>query len=128
MIDLIWDLFQHGQIKTLQDGRVAQLERERAQDTKTEDIGDRLAQLEQKHEQLKLVTLALWSLLRDHTGLREADLRKYVEQIDLLDGKRDGVASAPTEKVKCPGCERTVLATSASCVYCGTKLPRSRLF
>lgn len=67
-----------------------------------------------------LVTLALWSLLRDHSGLLESDLRKYVEQIDLLDGQRDGKVSMPAQTVACTGCGRTLLATSTVCVYCGT--------
>lgn len=128
MLDIFWDLFQHKQISNLQHGRISALEKERAQDVKAEDIDDRLRELERRHEQLKLVTLALWSLLRDHSGLLESDLRKYVEQIDLLDGKRDGKVSHATEKATCTGCSRTLLATSSVCVYCGTALPRAGMF
>jgi hypothetical protein len=128
MIDLIWDMFQHGQISNLQQGKLAQIEKERNQDAKTERIDDRLAELEQRHEQLKLVTLALWALLRDQSGFKESELRKYVEQVDLLDGTRDGKASRPAETATCSGCNRTVMGTSKICVYCGTAVSRSSMF
>jgi hypothetical protein len=112
MIDLIWDLFQHGQISNLQQGKLAQIEKERNQDAKAERIDDRLAELEQRHEQLKLVTLALWALLRDRSGLKESELRKYVEQVDSLDGTRDGKVSRPADTATCSGCKRTVMGTS----------------
>jgi RNase P subunit RPR2 len=128
MLDIIWDLFQQRQISNLADGRLSQLEKERSQDRKTDANDERVRELEQRHEQLKLVTLALWSLLRDRLGLSEAELRKYVEQIDLLDGKKDGKAPTSQEKTICEGCSRSVIGTSAVCVYCGTPLKRATSF
>lgn len=128
MLDLIWDLFQQGQINDLNRGKQSLLEKEKFQDGKTLSTEIRLAELEKRHEQLKLVTLALWSLLRDHSGLMEADLRKYVEQIDLLDGKRDGKASDAKGKVVCSGCDRTILNTATVCSYCGTPLKKMSSF
>jgi uncharacterized protein YigA (DUF484 family) len=128
MLDIIWDLFQQGQINNLTDGRLSQLEKEKSQDRKADATDERVRELEQRHEQLKLVTLALWSLLRDRLGLSEAELRRYVEQIDLLDGKRDGKASMSREKTTCAGCNRSVIGTSAVCVYCGTSLKRGTSF
>jgi RNase P subunit RPR2 len=104
----------------LTDGKLSQLEKEKSQDRKADAIDERIRELEQRHEQLKLVTLALWSLLRDRSGFSESDLRKYVEQIDLLDGKRDGKAPMSQEKTICAGCNRSLIGTSAVCVYCGT--------
>ena len=124
MLDLIWDLFQHRQIQDLQEGRLSQAEKAKSQDFRASSLEDRLKSLEQRHEQLKLVTLALWSLLRDHSGLLESDLRKYVERIDLLDGKLDGKAPSSQEKVSCAGCKREVLGTAVSCVYCGEPVVR----
>lgn len=66
--------------------------------------------------------------MRDHAGLMEADLRKYVEQIDLLDGKMDGKVRHLNEKVACAGCDRTILGTSNVCPYCGTLLKRKSVF
>jgi RNase P subunit RPR2 len=128
MLDIIWDLFQQSQINTLHDGKLSQLEKAKSQDSKADSLEARLQALEQRHEQLKLVTLAFWSLLRDHSGLLESDLRKYVETIDLFDGKSDGKLSTPIGKITCTGCDRSLLATSAVCVYCGTPLKRGDLF
>ena len=128
MIDIFWDLFQQGQINNLHTARLSQLEREKTQDNKSDLLEARLRDLEQRHEQLKLITLAFWSLLRDHSGLMEADLRKYVEKIDLLDGNQDGKVRTQPEKVECTGCGRTLLATSNVCAYCGTALKRKNVF
>jgi hypothetical protein len=128
MIDLFWDLFQQGQINNLNQGKLSQIEKERSQDSKADLLEARLQDLEQRHEQLKLVTLAFWSLLRDHAGLLESDLRKYVEKIDLLDGKRDGKTTSSQEKATCTGCNRSVIGTSTVCVYCGTPIKRKGLF
>jgi hypothetical protein len=128
MIDLVWDLFQQGQLKNLQEARHAHVEREQAQDNKAYSLEARLHELEQRHEQLKLVTLALWSLLRDHSGLLESDLRKYVEKVDLLDGKHDGKASVPNEKITCTGCSRSIIGTATVCAYCGAPVRRKNLF
>jgi type I site-specific restriction endonuclease len=128
MIDIFWDLFQQGQINNLNQGKLSQLHKEQSQDSRAENLAERLQELEQRHEQLKLVTLAFWSLLRDHSGLLESDLRKYVEQIDLLDGKRDGKATTQQEKTRCTGCSRSVMGTSTVCAYCGTPLKRGGVF
>lgn len=79
-----------------------------------------MRELEKRHEQLKLVTLALWSLLREHSGLMGSDLRKYVEKVDLLDGQQDGKATAKEERVNCNACGRIILNTAIVCAYCGT--------
>ena len=59
-----------------------------------------------RHEQLKLVTLALWRLLKDRVGLTEAELKRYVESTDLLDGAADGKVDLTRELVKCSRCSR----------------------
>jgi len=40
-----------------------------------------LKDLEQKHEQLKLVTLAMWQMLKSHTGLTDNDLKKFIREV-----------------------------------------------
>lgn len=127
MLEIFWELFQQGQINNLHTSKIGQLERDKSQDDRNYSLEARLAELEQRHEQLKLVTLAFWSLLRDHAGLLESDLRKYVEKIDMLDGKLDGKASIQ-EKVNCEGCNRLILGTSSVCAYCGTRVKRKNVF
>ena len=128
MIDLIWDIFQQGQIAGLETKEKIQDARFEGVAAGTADVEARLRELEQRHEQLKLVTLAMWHLLRDHSGLLESDLRKYVESTDLLDGKADGKVSHAKERRPCPGCDRIVLSTAVACPYCGTRQRARNVF
>lgn len=120
MIDLIWDLFQHRKIEQATFKNKLQDEKLEGQRNEVDRLGQQLRELEKRHEQLKLVTLAMWSLLRDHSGLMESDLRKYVEKIDLMDGRRDGKAAVEKERTNCVACERIILTTAPVCPYCGT--------
>ena len=76
--------------------------------------GHDIRELTQRHEQLKLVTMAMWTLLKEHCGLTESDLRKYIEQVDMMDGKLDGRINTK-EQCKCSGCQRTLLTTALAC-------------
>ena len=73
MLDLIWNLFQDSDIDRL---RADVAKREASSSSLHERAGStesRLLELERRHEQLKLVTLALWRLLKDRVGLSEAE-------------------------------------------------------
>ncbi len=118
MIDIIRDLFQESQVRKQ---RLDNLDVDQKSRNRTSDLKNELRELEQKHEQLKLVTLAFWSLLRDHTGLMESDLKKYVDNIDLMDGKKDGKKALSKEKSNCSSCKRIILSSALVCVYCGTQ-------
>ena len=108
MIDFIFDLFQQGQIHDAKADIELGKEKDKYQDHKITSSDIRLKDLEQRHEQLKLVTMAMWTLLKDHTGLTEGDLRKYIEKVDLMDGKADGKINTK-ERSDCLNCNRTVL-------------------
>ncbi len=127
MIDFIWDMFQHTQISDLQKKALGSIERGKGQDNKIVSSEVRLKELEQRHEQLKLVTMAMWTLLKDHSGLMESDLKRYIEKVDLMDGKADGRINTK-EKVGCSGCGRTILTTALACPYCGAALKRKSVF
>jgi hypothetical protein len=75
--------------------------------------------MERRYERLRLVTMAMWALLKDRSGLTEADLQKYVNEVDLIDGKLDGRLTREKGIVDCPKCQRRVLKTALACVYCG---------
>ena len=119
MLDTIWNFFQQVQIQHLDKQTELHGAKHQGHELQILDSESRLRELEQRHEQLKLVTLSLWSLLRDHSGLMESDLKKYVEEIDLLDGKKDGKVDHSTEKVQCNNCNRIYLTTSLVCPWCG---------
>src|SRR5687768_10971269 len=121
MLDLIWNLFQ--------DDDLARLRRDAAQRDAQDDEGRnqagaveaRLLELEKRHEQLKLVTLALWRLLKERVGVNDTELRKYVTSTDLIDGALDGKVDLTNELVKCVKCGRRRLNTSIVCPFCGTR-------
>lgn len=128
MLDLIWNLFQDKDIEQLRAER-------RRQDAQSEEMQNqvsstqaRLTDLEMRHEQLKLVTLALWRLLKDRFELTEAELKNYVESTDLLEGTADGKADLTRELVKCSRCKRSVLNTMIVCPYCGTRQKPRKVF
>lgn len=127
MIDFIWDLFQQGELSDLR-GQVGEgREKEVRQDDRISTTDARLRELERRHEQLKLVTMAMWTLLKEHSGLVENDLKKYVEKVDLMDGKADGKISTK-EKCNCTSCGRTILTSALACPYCGGDLRRKSAF
>ena len=128
MLDLIWNLFQDEDIDRLRAER-------RQQDAQSDELQKRASsthaghvELEMRHEQLKLVTLALWRLLKDRVGLTEAELQRYVESMDLLDGAADGKVDLTRELVKCSRCSRSVLNTAIVCPYCGTRRKSGNVF
>lgn len=127
MIDTFWNLFQQGQLTDVVRKQSTQTSIDRDQDHRTINLSGDLLELQKRHEQLKLVTLAMWTMLKDHTGLSENDLKKYVHKIDLMDGKQDGRANT-VEKTTCPGCKREILTTSMACPYCGEYLNPSSVF
>jgi hypothetical protein len=75
--------------------------------------------MERRYERLRLVTMAMWALLKERSGLTEADLQQYVNQVDLIDGKLDGRLAREKGIIECPKCRRRVLKTALACVYCG---------
>ena len=48
-----------------------------------------IAELQTRIDTLVMVNMAMWSLLRDKTGLTEDDLLERVREVDLADGVED---------------------------------------
>jgi hypothetical protein len=117
MIDFI-DIFD-----VYQQGKIAGLGSLQADtDRRVTGTGDKLRDLEQRYERMTLVTNALWQLLKAHTGLTDADLKKYIEKVDLSDGVRDGKVTRTKGAMDCPHCSRRVLKSATVCAWCGGKL------
>ena len=74
-------------------------------------------ELEARVDRLTLVNLAIWSLLREKTGLTEENLLERVREIDLKDGVIDG--KVPRQVRKCEQCGRVMSARHTTCLYCG---------
>src|SRR5688500_17891633 len=83
---------------------------------------DRVRELEQRYERMRLVTAALWQLLKSHTGLTDADLKQYIEKVDLADGKLDGKIARKGAGMDCLHCKRRILKTAVVCPWCSGRL------
>jgi ribosomal protein S27AE len=73
--------------------------------------------LEARIERLTLVNLAMWSFIREKTGLTEQNLLDRVREIDLQDGVIDGRMKKDTRT--CSKCGRVMSARHSKCMYCG---------
>lgn len=121
MIDFIWNLFQDSDIQRLRAEAEQRGEQSSSLQDKAGSMEARLLELERRHEQLKLVTLSLWRLLKDKVHLSDDELKKYVANTDLLDGIADGKADLTKEFIKCRQCKRSHLNTAVVCPFCGAR-------
>ena len=76
-----------------------------------------IRELEDRLDRLLLANIAMWSLVREKTGLTEEDLLERVRQIDLSDGQEDG--KLRTQVVRCAKCDRVMARRHRTCLYCG---------
>jgi hypothetical protein len=84
--------------------------------------GDRLRDLERRYERMRLITTALWQLLKAHTGLTDADLKQFIEKVDLADGRLDGKIDRRGMAMDCPHCARRILKSAVVCPWCTERL------
>jgi len=84
--------------------------------------------LERDHERLKLVTMALWEIVSEHLQVDEADLKRRIEALDLLDDKRDGRLRLRQPPKKCEDCDRPMLGSAMACPYCGSDNATAQVF
>ncbi len=85
-----------------------------------------VGQLEDELARLRLVTAAVWELVRERAKLTENDLLAKVAEIDGRDGVIDGKLVRPVRK--CGQCGRTMPARQGKCMYCGTVFVASSAF
>ena len=77
----------------------------------------RIDHIEDRLDKLALVNMAMWSLIRQHTGLTEEDLMQRVQEIDLIDGRPDGKVTR--QVMRCQSCKRVMSPRHSKCLYCG---------
>ena len=120
MIDL-FDIFQMGQIGR-QAGQIGAISALQAHtDQRVTKQGQAASDLERHYEYLRLLTMAMWKIVKERTGATDDELRECVEQIDLLDGKKDGKVTRHRGVTDCESCKRRILKSAIVCVYCGTR-------
>lgn len=126
MIDLfdLFDVYQEATRASIYGAQALQSDSTR----RITDTGERLKELEQRYERMKLVTSALWQLLKSHTGLTDADLKAYIEKVDLADGKLDGKIDRKGGAMDCPECRRRILKTAVVCPWCSKRLKSGSAF
>jgi len=110
VFELLWDLYQQRRIGELQ----SDLNRE---SSKVIDVKSTIQALDDRIDKLFLINLALWSLLKEKTDLKDEDLLERIKEIDLSDGKLDGKVRQPA--VECPQCKRKMSVKHQRCLYCG---------
>lgn len=105
-----------------QEGKIAGLEALQANNSqRITSASDRLTDLEMRYERMRLVTNALWALLKEHTSLTDGDLKRFIEKVDMVDGRLDGKLSRTAGGMSCPKCRRKIRKSAVVCMWCGTK-------
>ncbi len=83
---------------------------------------ERIASLEQRYERMQLVMLALWSLLKEHTGLTDADLKRFMHDAEA------SRASTGSAVMTCEKCHRIIRKSATRCVWCGAAVTSGNAF
>ena len=78
-------------------------------------------ELEVRFERLKLVTLAMWDLIKSTEGVTDADLYRAIRNLDLADGRADRKLDDKSMLVDCSICSRVLLSSAVVCPYCGSE-------
>lgn len=110
-MEFLWELYQQGQISSAADS--ASTANQRASDSQ-----QRVRYLEETVDRLMLINVAMWELLKARTGLREDDLMKKMQEVDLRDGVADGKITR-TQAAQCKKCGRPLSPRHRKCLYCG---------
>ena len=91
----------------------------RKSETASAEVQREMGILEERLEKLVLVSMALWSLIEERTGLTEQDLVERVQKLDLEDGVADGKITRQLRQ--CPACGRNVSRRHRKCLFCGNE-------
>jgi hypothetical protein len=84
---------------------------------------DRVTALEHRYERMQLVMLALWSLLKEHTGLTDADLKRFIHNAEASGANSPGVAI-----MTCDSCHRIIRKSATRCIWCGAAVNTGNAF
>lgn len=116
---MLWNTIQQAQISK------ASFAVERA-NAKLEESGYRQSDLVAHVERLSLACQAMWELLRDNSGLTEADIDAKILEINEHDQKVDGKMTSPP--MLCPSCGQKTPVGRPNCMICGVPVQSSHKF
>lgn len=119
MSELFWEMRQTRMINEAAGAASATGQHAVITDHKVGNLADRV-------DQLTLVCKAMWALIQECTDLKEEDLLKKVQEMDVHDGVADGKVSRPVQG--CPKCTRPMSAEHKKCLYCGFIKPIETAF
>lgn len=86
--------------------------------SKASQASQEVRDLEDRLDRLTLVSMAMWSLLKEKNNMTEEELLLRVRQIDLADGEEDG--KVKRKVLRCPRCSRVMSPRHRKCMYCGS--------
>ena len=84
-----------------------------------EEAGRSIAELEDSVRRLSLLCSAMWSLLKEATGLTD---EKLAARIRELEGESKGPAAIRPSTRRCPNCGKVNEDRRKRCLYCGHAL------
>lgn len=94
------------------------------QQAESDRIRDSTRDLEIRFERLKLITMAMWGLVSETSGLTDSDLRRAIRKLDLSDERLDGRVKSAMKLLDCESCGKVLLSSAVVCAYCGAENDR----
>jgi hypothetical protein len=93
---------------------------------KAQSVEDKLDALSRRCDRLALACQAMWEILRERSGMADAEIEQKILEVDLRDGRVDGRISRSV--VRCDSCGRNSNSTRPGCIYCGAPLAKTNVF
>jgi hypothetical protein len=113
MIFDLYDIFQNIRIREVA-GKA-----DRARELAS-GMDSRIDTLERRVAMLLMTSEALWTFIKRHHDLADADLVALLKEIEAKVRQPDGRA-VQEEARACPSCGKVLQKTTGACVYCGHK-------
>lgn len=109
----MWDIWQ--------DIKLVESDVQQAQtDGKVDRVQSETVQLQRQIDKMALVSQALFELLKEKTGITDAELRRKIREVDQRDGFEDSKVSG--KPLKCPKCGGVVTVGALKCQTCAATI------
>ena len=119
--DFLWNIYQQRQLHDLGS-------RNAAAHAEALQAGHQVSTLEQRYERLRIVSLAIWALLKQRLSLTDDDLAKQLQAICAGDDGHSAASGPDPRTAQCGKCGHTILSNAAVCMYCGAHNERAQAF
>ena len=95
--------------------------------TQDETARSDIEQLQRKVGQQNLIIQTLIAILLEKGVFTEDEFHEIIEEIDELDGKKDGALAEDKSPVTCKACGKNNSRTKDKCMWCGKALEKADL-